>query len=352
MLRATLTDERLVELVDRFQDSHVAVLGDFFLDKYLDVDPTLVETSVETGKQAHQVVRVRCSPGAAGTVVNNLSALGAGRLRAIGLIGDDGEGYELRRGFESRNCATDFLICASDMATPTYLKPRDLSIAGLAGEHDRYDTKLRCAVPLALERRIIGALDCLLSEIDALIVLDQVESEEADSSILSQTVRNAMMNRAKSRPDLIVWVDSRCNQSAYRRVIIKCNHFEVLGLRQPPPGTTVDENELLDAARRLRLANDAPVVVTRGDRGAMVSDPEWTYVPSVHVDGEIDSTGAGDSFTAGTVLALCTGASLPEAAIFGNLVASISIQQLGSTGVARPDQLAERLRLWNLQQEE
>ncbi|MBN1852832.1 MAG: hypothetical protein JW829_08915 [Pirellulales bacterium] len=347
---ATLENKRLGELIHRFPDCRIAVLGDFFLDKYLDVDPALVETSVETGNKAHQVVRVRCSPGAAGTIVNNLSALGANHLHTIGLVGDDGEGFELRRGLENRNCNTRYLICAPDIFTPTYLKPRNQSIPGLAGEHERYDTKLRNPIPDHLENQIVNALDALLPEIDALIVLDQVESEEADSSILSPTVRNAIIQRIENRPDLIAWVDSRCYLDAYRHLIIKCNHYEVLGLRQPPPGTTVDEQGFLDAAKRLRTANQAPVVVTCGEYGAVVSDPEWTRVPGVHIEGEIDSTGAGDSFSAGTVLALGAGASLPEAAVVGNLVASITVQHLGSTGVARPDQLEDRLRLWNQQQ--
>jgi bifunctional ADP-heptose synthase (sugar kinase/adenylyltransferase) len=82
--------DRLAEVVGRFTSLKVAVVGDFFLDKYLEVDPALAEVSVETGKVAHQVVRVRHSPGAAGTVTNNLAALECGRLWAIGIIGDDG----------------------------------------------------------------------------------------------------------------------------------------------------------------------------------------------------------------------------------------------------------------------
>ena len=34
-----MSPERLAELIDRFPRLRIAVLGDFFLDKYLDVDP-------------------------------------------------------------------------------------------------------------------------------------------------------------------------------------------------------------------------------------------------------------------------------------------------------------------------
>ncbi len=70
MIPAALTafdETRLTALTARFHRVRVAVLGDFFLDKYLDTEPALAETSLETGRTAHQVVAVRHAPGAAGT---------------------------------------------------------------------------------------------------------------------------------------------------------------------------------------------------------------------------------------------------------------------------------------------
>ena len=65
-----------------------------------------------------------------------------------------------------------------------------------------------------------------------------------------------------------------------------------------------------------------------------------------------DPTGAGDSFNAGAVLALAAGASFAEAAVVGNLVASITVQQLATTGVARSNELPNQLSLWNQQKKE
>jgi len=81
-----------------------------------------------------------------------------------------------------------------------------------------------------------------------------------------------------------------------------------------------------------------------------VSDPKLTHVPGVKVPGPIDPTGAGDSATAGAVISLASGASLAEAALVGNLVASITVQQLATTGTAKPDELPPRLELWRVQQ--
>jgi sugar/nucleoside kinase (ribokinase family) len=56
----------------------------------------------------------------------------------------------------------------------------------------------------------------------------------------------------------------------------------------------------------------------------------------------VDIVGAGDSATSGIVLSLLAGATEVEAAAVGNLVASITVQQLGTTGTATPDQVVER----------
>src|SRR5258708_1387869 len=77
-------------------------------------------------------------------------------------------------------------------------------------------------------------------------------------------------------------------------------------------------------------------------RGAGAARTVW--VPAYPVAGPIDIVGAGDSTSAGIACAVAAGASLEEAAAFGNLVASITIQQIGTTGTASPAQLRQRWR--------
>jgi sugar/nucleoside kinase (ribokinase family) len=67
-------------------------------------------------------------------------------------------------------------------------------------------------------------------------------------------------------------------------------------------------------------------------------------VPAYAVRGPIDIVGAGDSTSAAIACAVAAGAGLEEAAAFGNLVASVTIQQLGTTGTASPEQVRERWR--------
>ena len=72
--------------------------------------------------------------------------------------------------------------------------------------------------------------------------------------------------------------------------------------------------------------------------------PAALQVPAYPVSGPIDIVGAGDSTSAAIACASAAGASLTEAAAFGNLVASITIQQIGITGTATPEQVRRRWR--------
>ncbi len=352
-----MTTDRMGELLGAFAGLRIAVLGDFFLDKYLDVDPALAEYSIETGKTAHQVVGIRNSPGAAGTVVCNLAALredgadadstGKGALYAIGFTGDDGESYDLRGGLADLGCDTRHLHRDAERMTPTYLKPRDRGEGRLQGEHERYDTKNRRQTSPQMQAKIMQSLDELLPRLDAVVVLDQVE--EPECGVVTAEIRGSLEERAKRYPHVVFWADSRRRISEFRGVIIKPNQFEAMGIDNPPPGQEVDVDELCGAAEGLRAKTGAAIFATRGTEGMLVCDNDITLVPTVRVEGPTDPTGAGDSATAGAVLALAAGAQPDEAALLGNLVASITVQQLATTGTAGPGQVAARLHAWNKQ---
>ena len=80
----------------------IAVVGDFCLDRYLEIDPAREETSIETGLPVHNVVRVRGQPGGAGTILNNLVALGVGRDLSRRLLRRGRRRFELRRALRGQ----------------------------------------------------------------------------------------------------------------------------------------------------------------------------------------------------------------------------------------------------------
>src|SRR4051812_43537260 len=169
-----LTDAVLDQILDRLPVLTVAVLGDLFLDRYLDLDAGLTEPSIETGLDAYQVVRVRSYPGAAGTVINNLAALGVGAIIPISVVGDDGEGFELSRALSKLEAVRPEHVYASPRRfTPTYAKPMLVEPDCPPRELNRIDIKNRTPLPEQEEQQVLDALAEVWPTLDALAVLDQ-----------------------------------------------------------------------------------------------------------------------------------------------------------------------------------
>src|SRR5579871_901368 len=157
-----LTDALIEKILGRLNGVRIGVLGDLFLDRYLDIDDRLTEPSLETGLDAYQVVRVRSQPGAAGTIINNLAALGVGRIVPVALIGDDGEGYELRQALGKMPAVDQsHVISWTDRRTPTYTKPMLEAPNKPPRELNRIDIKNRTPTPEKAEFAIREALNSI-----------------------------------------------------------------------------------------------------------------------------------------------------------------------------------------------
>jgi sugar/nucleoside kinase (ribokinase family) len=93
------------------------------------------------------------------------------------------------------------------------------------------------------------------------------------------------------------------------------------------------------AAHSLRDAGAKVVVVKLGSQGCAVFGDEMKFLSPGFPVTAIDSTGAGDCFSAGYIAALQRNLSHREAARIANAVGALSVEQLGATaGVRNWDQ--------------
>jgi bifunctional ADP-heptose synthase (sugar kinase/adenylyltransferase) len=335
--------QRLEELLDQFPSLGIAVIGDLFLDKWLEIDRTLDEASLETGLTAYQVTAKRLYAGAAGTALSNLAALGIGRLYALGFTGDDGEGFELRRILRSLGINLDALALSHTMMTPTYTKPVFHWETG-GEETNRLDHRNLTPIPTAIEDQIIESLWKTLPKVDAVIALDQITAPGLGT--LTPRIREELAKAALAYPKLIFYVDSRAFITEFRHMIIKCNDLEALKLLRPGMEGRADLDTLGECLLGLSEMTGRRVFITCGERGVLAMDENGrpSLVPALAQQGRIDTVGAGDACSAGMVGTLCCGGTALEAAFVGNLVSSITIQVIGSTGTATRGQVVARYR--------
>ncbi len=317
----------------------VAVVGDFFLDRYLHIDPAKNETSIETGLTVYNVVKVRTQPGAAGTIVNNLVALGIGEICPVGFCGDDGEGYELRRELARLKgvVLADFLTAPS-RRTPVYGKPMVIEPHRPPRELNRLDSKNWSPTPDALERDLAGRVLALADQVDAIIVLDQVELPETGA--VTRRVKEAVRAVHDRKPSLVVLADSRQGLREFPPMGFKMNAAELGRMTGSVPAGL---DEVKRAAAVLAGQTGQPVFVTMAEQGIVgaAAGLAAEHVPALPVRGPIDVVGAGDAVAANLTAALASGATLREAMELAMAAASHVIHQLGTTGTASVEQIAE-----------
>src|SRR5262249_16521056 len=94
------------------------------------------------------------------------------------------------------------------------------------------------------------------------------------------------------------------------------------------PVTTLAEIE--SAARALADRGPATVLVTLGERGAMVVDSEGAATVAPRPVNAIDPTGAGDAFIGSLAVFLAEGCVLRHAVRKANHVAALSVTHVGT----------------------
>jgi len=99
----------------------------------------------------------------------------------------------------------------------------------------------------------------------------------------------------------------------------------------------------MSAAKELARAGIKRIVVKMGEQGALlVAAGGAVHVPPFEIDA-VDSTGAGDAFTAGLAVALSEGADDPEAVRFANAAGAAAVTVLGAIPSMPERSAVERL---------
>ncbi|HAB17441.1 MAG TPA: PfkB family carbohydrate kinase [Verrucomicrobiota bacterium] len=336
-----MTPSRFEQLTSRYETLRLTVVGDFCLDRYFDIDPTRQEISLETGLPVHNVVSTRCQPGAAGTILNNLLALGLAQIRPVGFCGDDGEGWELWRALalQPRVNLEGFLKTA-ERATFSYSKPLIHRPGRPPEELNRLDVKNWTLTPAGVAQVIEANLANALRQTDGLIVMDQVDIA-GTGVVCGSWVPGLVAMVEQARSGMIAIADSRRSLRDFPPVIFKMNAVELAGLVGCPTGASLET--IRDQAAELARRNQRPVFVTLSEQGIVGASAEgqtW-HRPNFPPRGPIDIVGAGDAVTANLTTAMVAQATIPEALEFAMAAASIVIHQLGTTGTASVAQIRE-----------
>lgn len=319
------------KLIQAFPKCSVLVVGDICLDRWCRYDPAAAEASRETGIPRIGVVTSEVTPGAGGTVANNLAALGAGRVAVMGAIGQDGFGFELEQALARRKIEYRLLVASPEIQTFTYSKL--INTETEVEDRPRLDFINTRPLPGYVEDQLIANFSASYSEFDVIMVADQAET--AQGGVISDAFREVITDVAERNPEKFVIVDSRSRIDRFRNAIAKPNLQEANEACERLFGE-------IDYRRLWSVLGGRPLVITEGARGVRIVDEESeTRVPALAEERPVDICGAGDSFAAGFALAFKATGDIELASRFGSLVSSVTVMKRG-TGTATPPEVLSK----------
>jgi rfaE bifunctional protein kinase chain/domain len=316
---------RLLNLIRRFSEQRIAVLGDFVADEFVSGDISRVSREAPVLILRHR--RSEFRPGGGANAVNNLADLDA-QVLAVGLLGDDAAGRALLGIFRSKGVDCSGVVLPREYATP--MKTRFL--AGWA--HTAAQQVLR--VDREPEQAQTDSI-CVRLEENA-----RKRARRADALLISDYGLGAITPKlARSVNGKLVTLDSRHAMLAYRDAKITAatpNEPEIEALYHATTGG--GEKKLGELGERaLKEMRMQALLVTRGKHGSVLFERGHTSLAIAAFGDEdaVDVTGAGDTVIAAFTLALAAGGSFSEAARLANYAGGIVVMKRGTATVSREE---------------
>jgi len=127
------------------------------------------------------------------------------------------------------------------------------------------------------------------------------------------------------------------------RLITVVRDVDYLLMNEQELYTLTGESSISDAVSGLNRHGIERLIVKVGAMGSIVITPELTeLVEAYDIDGVIDSTGAGDYYTAAFAHAIMKGYDLLDAARLGNVAGALNTTQVGAQSVVIDADTLER----------
>lgn len=316
-----ISSRRVEEILRAAAGKHIAVLGDFMLDRHL--KGSVRRISPEAPVPVVEVESETTGLGGAGNVVQNLATLGAIPV-AFGVVGPDASGQVLRGHLETIGALTDGVLTCPARRTTEKMRIIAQDQHVVRADHETVEDISR-----EDEDRLLHKLEEAMPSLCGLILQDY------NKGVLTGRVIEGSLKLAAAKR-VPVSVDPKfVHFFEYKQAhLFKPNIRELeraLGLR-------IQTDEDLNVAGSRLIEQIAPdvLMVTRGERGMtlFLDRNRVEHIPTqakkVH-----DVSGAGDTVIATYTVAESGGANPVEAAVMANYAAGIVCGEVGVVPIER-----------------
>ena len=318
------------ELLARFRDCPVLIVGDLMLDEYLWGHVNRI--SPEAPVPVVEVQRRSFTAGGAANTAANVASLGGSAIIA-GIVGDDAEGARIRDLMAGLGIDTSAIV--TDSARPTTTKTR---VVAHSQQMVRIDHEQLGPLSDAVEVELLAQLESQLTRVRAAVVSDY------GKGVITPSLCERFLALARAAGVPVVVDPKGTDYRKYRgATVVKPNQLETGKVLNRELRTTA---EVEQAGRELLnfLGAESSVLVTRGAHGMTLLEAGR---PAVHVPAQArevyDVTGAGDTVAGTLALALAVGGTLELACRLASFAAAVVVGKVGTATCA----LAELESAWN-----
>jgi D-beta-D-heptose 7-phosphate kinase/D-beta-D-heptose 1-phosphate adenosyltransferase len=301
----------------QFKNKTILVVGDIILDKYIfgkitRMSPEAPKTPVILAMSEGYAL------GGAANVAHNIVSLG-GKAILLGYVGKNGNAATVKR-LLSKTKIKDASFVSADH--PTVTKTRIFDGARQVARTDEESTAPLSKQELAT---FLAAIKKVQKNIDIVVVADYAKG------MVSKEAMTLLVK--KFGGDKIIADPKPVHKDLMRNLLLITPNLKELSLMT---GRDIKQtSDIYSATQGLAQDLHTSILATLSGKGMALYDKSDDTIFRVPPPGVkvVDVTGAGDVATAACALAIASGASLAEAALFANRAAGISVTKPGTATV-------------------
>lgn len=316
----------LLQLSQLFPKRKVVVVGDLVADHYIYGQTDRVSREAPVLVMRYESSEVKL--GGAANAAANVRSLG-GQVTAVGILGQDEMGREMRRQFKAAGIR---LLALASRELETETKTRILAggVNTTRQQMLRLDRGNASAGRGERQSQVGRLLSQAARDADAIVVSDYGGGTVGEEC-------HALL-RSFAAKDVPVCVDSRYSLHRLTGLTIcKPNEPELQSLTRM---SIQSDRDLLEAGRMaVKLLDCQSLLVTRGRNGMAVFDRtgKAELIPVHGPEDAVDVTGAGDTVIAALALSLGAGATVLQAAQIANVAGGLVVQKQGTATVSQAE---------------
>ena len=307
--------------ITKIKKPKVLVIGDASIDEMIYGNTERISREAPVLILRHTQTKIIL--GAASNAAHNIAALNGGKVSIIGTYGEDYYATVLLQAFKDANVDTSLMVKAPERPTTVKTRISGSCSQSVTQQIVRIDRETRENLCKKTEDLVCLNIEKAIPDFDAIILSDY------HLGTLTDKVIKTAIKTAKKYKKIIV-ADVQKDMSRYKGVT-------AMTPNQPDTEKFVgffikDEDSLKKAGKKLiKEANSELMLITRGGDGMTVFEKDGSYspIPVFNKTDVFDVTGAGDTVVATFTLGLAAGLTPKNAAIIGNLAASIVIRSFG-----------------------